>query len=247
MRVDLLTREYPPEVYGGAGVHVEYLARELRKLRRRPGPLHGRHRGTRRASRRTPTPADLVGANPALRTLGTDLAMAAGLRGQRRRALAHLVRQPRRPRRQAAARRAARDDGAQPRAAAAVEGRAARRRLRPVVLGRADGDRGRRRGRRRVGRHARRPAPLLSRASTPAGSTSCTTASTPRSTSPTPRTDVLRAARHRPRPAVGGLRRADHPAEGPAPPAARGPVPRPVRAARALRRRAGHRGDPAPR
>jgi starch synthase len=30
MRVALLTREYPPEVYGGAGVHVEYLARELR-------------------------------------------------------------------------------------------------------------------------------------------------------------------------------------------------------------------------
>jgi hypothetical protein len=28
-RVALLTREYPPEVYGGAGVHVEYLAREL--------------------------------------------------------------------------------------------------------------------------------------------------------------------------------------------------------------------------
>ena len=29
MRVALLTREYPPEVYGGAGVHAEYLAREL--------------------------------------------------------------------------------------------------------------------------------------------------------------------------------------------------------------------------
>src|SRR4051812_19641786 len=27
--VALLTREYPPDVYGGAGVHVEYLAREL--------------------------------------------------------------------------------------------------------------------------------------------------------------------------------------------------------------------------
>lgn len=32
MRVALLTREYPPEVYGGAGVHVEYLARELRRI-----------------------------------------------------------------------------------------------------------------------------------------------------------------------------------------------------------------------
>ena len=29
LKVALLTREYPPDVYGGAGVHVEYLAREL--------------------------------------------------------------------------------------------------------------------------------------------------------------------------------------------------------------------------
>jgi alpha-maltose-1-phosphate synthase len=29
MRIALLTNEYPPNVYGGAGVHVEYLAREL--------------------------------------------------------------------------------------------------------------------------------------------------------------------------------------------------------------------------
>ena len=32
LRVALLTREYPPEVYGGAGVHVTYLARELAGL-----------------------------------------------------------------------------------------------------------------------------------------------------------------------------------------------------------------------
>ena len=32
MRVGLFTREYPPQVYGGAGVHVEYLSRELAKL-----------------------------------------------------------------------------------------------------------------------------------------------------------------------------------------------------------------------
>jgi alpha-maltose-1-phosphate synthase len=31
-KVALLTREYPPEVYGGAGTHVEFLARELRRL-----------------------------------------------------------------------------------------------------------------------------------------------------------------------------------------------------------------------
>jgi starch synthase len=31
MRVGLFTREYPPNVYGGAGVHVDYLSRELAK------------------------------------------------------------------------------------------------------------------------------------------------------------------------------------------------------------------------
>jgi alpha-maltose-1-phosphate synthase len=32
VKAALLTREYPPEVYGGGGVHVEYLSRELRRL-----------------------------------------------------------------------------------------------------------------------------------------------------------------------------------------------------------------------
>ena len=32
MRVSVLTREYPPDVYGGAGVHVDFLVRELRRL-----------------------------------------------------------------------------------------------------------------------------------------------------------------------------------------------------------------------
>jgi starch synthase len=32
VRVSLLTREWPPEIYGGAGVHVEYLARALAPL-----------------------------------------------------------------------------------------------------------------------------------------------------------------------------------------------------------------------
>src|SRR3954470_15298084 len=32
LHAHLLTREYPPDVYGGAGVHVEYLARGLAQL-----------------------------------------------------------------------------------------------------------------------------------------------------------------------------------------------------------------------
>jgi len=32
MRIAMLTKEYPPHIYGGAGVHVDYLTRELTKL-----------------------------------------------------------------------------------------------------------------------------------------------------------------------------------------------------------------------
>jgi starch synthase len=76
MRVDVLTREYPPEVYGGAGVHVAELVRALRDL---PG-LEARVRcfGAPRAEPGTTAyaePAGLAGANPAVRTLGVDLAM----------------------------------------------------------------------------------------------------------------------------------------------------------------------------
>ena len=32
MKVMFVTNEYPPYIYGGAGVHVEYLSKELAKL-----------------------------------------------------------------------------------------------------------------------------------------------------------------------------------------------------------------------
>jgi alpha-maltose-1-phosphate synthase len=85
VNVALLTREYPPEVYGGAGVHVEYLARELARLTGvevhawgpdRPGsdpPAHGYHAWD-----------ELGGEAPhmaALRAVSIDLAMAAGVEG----------------------------------------------------------------------------------------------------------------------------------------------------------------------
>jgi len=80
MRVDLLTREYPPEVYGGAGVHVEYLARELRNHADVRVHCFG---GPRDEAGVTsyPDPPDLTGANPALRTVGVDLRMAANCGG----------------------------------------------------------------------------------------------------------------------------------------------------------------------
>ncbi|MFC0031576.1 glycogen synthase [Micromonospora chaiyaphumensis] len=80
LRVDLLTREYPPEVYGGAGVHVEYLARELRRLADVRVHCFGGPRDEPGVTAYA-EPAALAGANPALRTMGVDLEMAAGTAG----------------------------------------------------------------------------------------------------------------------------------------------------------------------
>jgi starch synthase len=72
--VALLTREYPPEVYGGAGVHVEYLARELAGL----VDLTVHCQGADRAGAVAHRPWELLArANPALRTISTDLSMTA--------------------------------------------------------------------------------------------------------------------------------------------------------------------------
>jgi starch synthase len=78
--VDLLTREYPPEVYGGAGVHVEYLAQSLRALADVRVHCFGTPR-TEPGVTGYPDPAELAGENAALRTLGVDLAMTAGVAG----------------------------------------------------------------------------------------------------------------------------------------------------------------------
>src|SRR6195952_591199 len=75
MRVDLISREYPPEVYGGAGVHVAELVKALRRdidvlvrcfglPRDEPGVYSYL------------VPPQLTKANPSLATLGVDLQMA---------------------------------------------------------------------------------------------------------------------------------------------------------------------------
>src|SRR5947207_8431136 len=78
MRVALLTREFPPDVYGGAGVHVDFLVRELRRLVDVDVLCFGEPRAGARAF--TP-PAELAEANFALATLGVDLEMAAAAAG----------------------------------------------------------------------------------------------------------------------------------------------------------------------
>ena len=77
-RVALLTREYPPEVYGGAGVHVEYLAAELSKLVDLTVHCQGADREGAVAHRPWPL---LATANSALQTISTDLAMTAAVAG----------------------------------------------------------------------------------------------------------------------------------------------------------------------
>ncbi|MDY6871989.1 MAG: glycogen synthase [Actinomycetota bacterium] len=77
MRVAMMTREYPPEVYGGAGVHVTELVAQLRRLCEVDVHCMGAPRAD--AVVAAPDPA-LAGANPALSTLSADLNMvnAAG-------------------------------------------------------------------------------------------------------------------------------------------------------------------------
>jgi starch synthase len=78
MKAIILTREYPPDVYGGAGVHVEYLARELHKRI----DLEVRCFGEPRQGAVAFEPwGDLASANAALKTVSVDLAMAAEANG----------------------------------------------------------------------------------------------------------------------------------------------------------------------
>ncbi len=80
MRVALLTREYPPEVYGGAGVHVEYLARELALRVDLSVHCWGADRADPAVHAYRPWEA-LAGGSPhlaALQAMSVDLLMAAG-------------------------------------------------------------------------------------------------------------------------------------------------------------------------
>jgi starch synthase len=87
VRVALLSKEYPPEVYGGAGVHVEYLARELAHLVNVDVHCFGGDRPDRGAAPRVFAYRSwdrLAGPAPhlaALQAMAVDLAIAAGVQG----------------------------------------------------------------------------------------------------------------------------------------------------------------------
>ena len=78
VRVAMMTREYPPEVYGGAGVHVTELAAQLKALCEVDIHCMGAPRDT--AQVHDPDPA-LRGANAALTTLSAELRMANAAAG----------------------------------------------------------------------------------------------------------------------------------------------------------------------
>ncbi len=75
MRVDLITREYPPEVYGGAGVHVAELVKALRTDLDVVVRCFGLPRDEPNVYSYL-VPSELTSANPALATLGVDLQIA---------------------------------------------------------------------------------------------------------------------------------------------------------------------------
>jgi starch synthase len=80
MRVDIISKEYPPAVYGGAGVHVTELAKALRERM----DVRVRAFGAPRDEPGTssyPVPAELADANPAIQTLGTDLEIVGDVAG----------------------------------------------------------------------------------------------------------------------------------------------------------------------
>jgi starch synthase len=84
MRVALLTREYPPDVYGGAGVHVEYLSEHLAGLVDLDVFCFG---GPRRSPlvKAAYEPWEAIDSgrphDAVLRTMSVDLLMAAGVEG----------------------------------------------------------------------------------------------------------------------------------------------------------------------
>ncbi|SDL23677.1 glycogen synthase (ADP-glucose) [Microbacterium azadirachtae] len=80
MRVDIITKEYPPEIYGGAGVHVAELVKALRSGLDVQVRAFGADRDEQGVTAYR-TPVELATANPALQTLGTDLDMVPDIAG----------------------------------------------------------------------------------------------------------------------------------------------------------------------
>jgi starch synthase len=76
MRVSILTREYPPYIYGGAGVHVGQLVPQLRKFTE---SVDVQCMGQPREGATAHSEDWPEGANAAIRTIGADVSIAAAI------------------------------------------------------------------------------------------------------------------------------------------------------------------------
>ncbi len=79
MRVAMVTKEWPPAVYGGAGVHVVQLSQALRQLPNLDLQVHCFGGARTDGSFGYEVPSEFSDANPALQAIATDLAIAANL------------------------------------------------------------------------------------------------------------------------------------------------------------------------
>ncbi len=80
MRADVITKEYPPEVYGGAGVHVTELVKAMRQQTEVVVRAFGAPRDEPGVFS-YPVPSELAGANATLQTMAVDLAIASDVAG----------------------------------------------------------------------------------------------------------------------------------------------------------------------
>ena len=78
-RIGIVTKEWPPAVYGGAGVHVVQLTQALRKVSGISVDIHCFGGSRTDGAFGYETPADFATANPALQAIATDLAIAQNL------------------------------------------------------------------------------------------------------------------------------------------------------------------------
>ena len=247
-KATLFTNEYPPHVYGGAGVHVEYLSRALARRIAVEVRCFGEQRSDDAEPHRPRLSALGRGQGeyrPALcRRARCVLPLAGHGQGHdrcRRRPLPHLVHRYGRPAREPAVGRPVRAQHPFARAAPAVESRAARQRLPSQHLDGTDRDGACGCDRRGVPADPRGRAPPVRR---PAGAGPRHSQwHRPGRVPADRRHRRARAPRHRSGHALRPVRRPDHAPEGHHPSGRRHPRDRPWPADRALRRRARYAGD----
>jgi len=81
MRIGIVTKEWPPAIYGGAGVHVVQLTQALGKVSGISVDIHCFGGARTDGAIGYETPSEFAKANPAIQAIATDLAIADNLGG----------------------------------------------------------------------------------------------------------------------------------------------------------------------